>query len=205
MVEILLADPRVDPNARDHSAWTPLHSAAAGSRDGIVVALLADPRVDVTVRDAEGNTPLHLSAKSYWSGAIEVVLADPRVDPAAVNDEGVTTLHTAALRNRDVATECILRDPRVDPLAATRGVLETALHVALTPQYSSNTQDIHRPRYDTMEIYLKGPTCVPVLLRRCPRLAVTPDGAGLTPLHLTASWDWEEDEEDPMRSETRFS
>ena len=55
LISLLLSDPRVDPNARSHRQWTPLHEAVHQGYDARTVPLLiSDPRVDI---NAVGQDP----------------------------------------------------------------------------------------------------------------------------------------------------
>jgi len=62
VVQLLLADSRVDPNERDRSQRTPLISAAATSHLNVVQLLLTNSRVDVNAQDKDHWTALNFAA-----------------------------------------------------------------------------------------------------------------------------------------------
>ena len=63
-----------DINARDERGATPLHGAAAHSKNPEVVALLIDRGADVEARDEDGWTPLHGAAGSNTLGVIGLLI-----------------------------------------------------------------------------------------------------------------------------------
>ncbi|KAL4889741.1 hypothetical protein BDV59DRAFT_195423 [Aspergillus ambiguus] len=132
-VRLLLADPQVDPDARDEYGRTPLSRAAksghARDKHGqtpllwaashgfktIARLLLADPRVDPNARDKYGQTPLSWAAKSGRDTTVRLLLADQRVDPDARDEDRRTPLSFAAYRGSETIARLLLADPRVDP------------------------------------------------------------------------------------------
>ena len=58
IVELLLNDPRVDPNTPDDDGWTPLRWAAANRNETITKVLVAHAKVDPTRKDENGWTPI---------------------------------------------------------------------------------------------------------------------------------------------------
>ena len=115
VVQVLLADPRVDANARDQNQWVPLTFAASGGHLGVVQTLLADPRVDVNSRSKEGGTPL---VHASFNGHLEVVqalLADPRVQAESQNADGETALSVAKANNHNAIVEALLASRNLSP------------------------------------------------------------------------------------------
>ena len=80
-VELLLADPRVDPNLCNLVGITPLNQAAGYGRDGCVELFLGDDRTDVCISDEDGQTPL-ISACAQLMHSMDQVGAPGDKDPA---------------------------------------------------------------------------------------------------------------------------
>jgi hypothetical protein len=116
-IDVLLADPRVDVDARDAHGNSVLHLAMYFfHRKNIIASLLNCPRVNVNAQDENGDTPLHkaimyiktdnvaptnrqwLGQNRYnfreWNAAshdvIEMLIKHPRVDRTIVNNDGFT-------------------------------------------------------------------------------------------------------------------
>ena len=51
-----------DVNAVDDDGATPLHEAARGTRDSVVIAILVQAGAAIDARDRRGQTPLHRAA-----------------------------------------------------------------------------------------------------------------------------------------------
>ena len=94
-VELLLADPRVDPNQADEEGVTPLFAAANYGRHKCVALLLADPQVDPNLARADGQTPLFAAAMESRARCLELLLADKRVDVTLGPERGNTPLAAA--------------------------------------------------------------------------------------------------------------
>lgn len=78
--------------------WTPLHRAAALTREGrqLDKALLESGYVDINSRDALGRTPLHWLAENGEADAIRLLTQDPwRADVHIRDICGFTALHCA--------------------------------------------------------------------------------------------------------------
>lgn len=104
----LLADPRVDPSARDCEAF---RRACATDFSALAARLQADPRVDPSA----GNNAALVDACHHSDSAMAhwlLDLGDPRVDPSARESEAV---EHAARRGDDVLVERLLSYPRVNP------------------------------------------------------------------------------------------
>ncbi|KAH7259881.1 Pfs domain protein [Fusarium solani] len=124
ILEVLLADSRLDVDARDYEGRTPMSHAADnghvllldteavrpdeshddgtalslaaknGLRD-IVNMLVTDERVEANHKDAKGRTPLSLAAVGAHEDVVEALLMNEAVDPDCRDDEGRTPLSRA--------------------------------------------------------------------------------------------------------------
>jgi ankyrin repeat protein len=108
IVELLLADPRVDPSAKENEA---IRVTCCNGNEGVAELLLADPRVDPSDKE---NEAIRQACLYGHTGAIQLLLADPRVDPSARDNEA---LRNACCRCHDDVVKLLLADPRVDPSA----------------------------------------------------------------------------------------
>jgi hypothetical protein len=141
IVQLLLADPRVDPCARANLA---LQFASEYGRESVVKILLADPRVDpaaednIAIREASanghinivklllaysnvdpaayGNHAIRHASRRGHTAIVKLLLADLRVDPAA---DFHYAIRYASSNGRAHVVQLLLADPRVDPAAAT--------------------------------------------------------------------------------------
>jgi ankyrin repeat protein len=79
--------------------WTPLHEAAALTREGRKLTetlILESEYVDINSRDALGRTPLHWLAENGEADAIRLLTQDPwRADVHVRDNCGFTALHCA--------------------------------------------------------------------------------------------------------------
>jgi len=80
IVQILLADARVDPNTPDHVDDTPLIHAAHAGRFDAAQALLADPRTNPALQDKHGWMALAIAARQGNVGIVKMLVADGRVN-----------------------------------------------------------------------------------------------------------------------------
>ncbi|KAF8859350.1 ankyrin [Acephala macrosclerotiorum] len=82
----------------DRLGWTPLHKAAALTRESrqLTEALLESEYVNINSRDALGRTPLHWLAENGEADAIRLLTQDPwRADVHTRDNCGFTALHCA--------------------------------------------------------------------------------------------------------------
>ena len=136
MVQILLANKRVEINSGDNNGWTPLLAPAANDRARVVQILLQDQHVDVNCRineniprNSHGSnfaraklyeraTPLHLAAQFNFAEIVQVLLADPRTEANCKNKMGDTPLmhhvKTAHVQNSVPILRLLLNHSSVD-------------------------------------------------------------------------------------------
>jgi ankyrin repeat protein len=112
--KMLLADYRVDVNAKGFHGRTPLSRAAENGHEAIVKKLLAGYRVDVNAKDSHGRTPLSRAAENGHEAVVEKLLADYGVDVNAKGFHGRTPLLWAAENGHEAVVEKLLADYRVD-------------------------------------------------------------------------------------------
>jgi ankyrin repeat protein len=114
MIELLLSDPRVDPEAKDNNGRTPLSWAASRGYEAVIKLLLSDPRVDPEAKDNNGRTPLSWAASHGYKAVIKILLSDHRVDPEAKDNDNRTPLSWAASHGDKAVIKILLSDHRVD-------------------------------------------------------------------------------------------
>ncbi|KAF5557133.1 ankyrin repeat-containing protein [Fusarium napiforme] len=149
IVNMLLADGRVDVNKQARYKWSPLALAASRAHEAVVEALLAHKETDQTAKTILGG---RLSSKFGAASLVELILEDPRVDmgfeddvaPLALAAEsghvGVVEafLETAASRAATAIVERLLAVEGVDPnVQDTKG--QTPLHMAVACPNSLET------------------------------------------------------------------
>ena len=76
---------------RDENEGVPLHDAAAGGYQDLVLILLDSAPHCISVRDIDGDTPLHNAARGGFADIINFLL-ERGADPGAQNNEGMTPL-----------------------------------------------------------------------------------------------------------------
>jgi ankyrin repeat protein len=114
VVELLLADGRIDPN-KDDSFYAPIHEAAKGGSLRIAQALLRLPDVDFNKLDDSGRPPIHLAIANK-RGSVAKLIADQR--KCRLNEMGRTGLTPllAAISMHDIeVTKHLLKKAMVDP------------------------------------------------------------------------------------------
>ncbi|KAK1252547.1 hypothetical protein MKX08_003734 [Trichoderma sp. CBMAI-0020] len=119
IVQMLLENERIDPNATTADGKSPLLLAARGvgpfcRSSGLTMTnlLLSDNRVDVFLKDRYGRNALFHAAEEGQHQVLEMYLKDGRLDP----NEGDAYRETPLLRTQN--KECLqllINDPRVDP------------------------------------------------------------------------------------------
>lgn len=150
VLEVLLADPIIDPTRGDeHGLMPPLLEAAVHGHADIVECLLADPRVEPSIDDSgpgravrgdtrsepasrSGNTALHWAAASGVVSTVERLLADPRVYVQQCNGAGLDALD-AAIGCETAFPHCERTRVAGDRLAVCRRLLQESslLHARL--------------------------------------------------------------------------
>ena len=114
----LLADPRLDVNARDDRGRTALHLTAERGDAGLAPRLAQ--AANVNAKDDDGVTPLMRAA---FAGAAEVVAAllnRPEIEPSRVDRDRRTALHWAVMGGDAAVVRLLVEDPRTNPAITDR-------------------------------------------------------------------------------------
>lgn len=90
-MELLLANPRIDPSADfDYGIRYEVgffgdrrRAAATNGHLGVIQLLIRDPRVDASTRK---QYPIRVASEFGYDEIVRVLLMDSRVDPSAEND-----------------------------------------------------------------------------------------------------------------------
>lgn len=145
IVEVLLMDPRLDPNFREKIFFaSALHLACAENHPSVVRLLVQDPRVDKNRLDVHGWTPFLTAYKHGFQEIIDILDGNPADFAASVlvkavkaedlelvdkllllEDTDVNSKDTDGDKSSALAVACIqedlpvvrslLRHPRIDP------------------------------------------------------------------------------------------
>ncbi|KAF4448947.1 hypothetical protein F53441_7716 [Fusarium austroafricanum] len=114
MIMLLLANGRVDPNAKDSKGWTPLFHAVMNGHGETVDLLLAREDVDVNAQDNSGRTALS-NAVNYPRATFELLLDHQGLKPDLSDNNGRTPLSYAAERGNIEMINLLLGNEHVDP------------------------------------------------------------------------------------------
>ncbi|MCC6005835.1 MAG: ankyrin repeat domain-containing protein [Thermofilum sp.] len=109
-----LLEKGADPNARDSSGWTPLHTAVTHGHVN-VAKLLIEYGADVNAKTLRGWTPLHF-ASAFRMPLFVKLLLEKGADVNAKDKDGATPLHFAASKGYLDIVELLLKsgaDPSI--------------------------------------------------------------------------------------------
>jgi len=109
-----LLEEGADPNERDSSGWTPLHTAATHGHVN-VAKLLIEYGADVNAKTLRGWTPLHF-ASAFRMPLLVMLLLEKGADVNAKDKDGATPLHFAASKGYLDIVELLLKsgaDPSI--------------------------------------------------------------------------------------------
>jgi ankyrin repeat protein len=114
----LLADPRLEVDARDERGRTALHLAA--ERGEAELASRLAQVADVNAKDDEGVTPLMRAAFAGAAGVVAALLNRAEIEPNCVDRDRRTALHWAVMGGDAAAVRLLLEDPRTNPAITDR-------------------------------------------------------------------------------------
>ncbi|CAH0019562.1 unnamed protein product [Clonostachys rhizophaga] len=114
IVELLLSDPREDPDQRDEEGETALFWAARCGQAPILRRLLATNRVNPTRQNHRHQTPLYGAASRGQPLTTRLLLDTPGIEPNPSNESGRTPLWIAAAQGHVSTVECLLAVPAID-------------------------------------------------------------------------------------------
>ena len=164
-------DAGADVAARTEARSTPLHRAAAHSRDPNIVQALLARGADLNARDNNDKTPLHVAAES---GPVEVfralLNAGADIEARALGSWGVTVMHLAASNKDPAMVEAVAKllvAAGVDPMGPSSMHGTSPMHVAAG--------------------YHGNPAVLEALIAAGANIEVR-DDSGETPLHWAASF-----------------
>lgn len=117
IVELLLADPRVDPAVKDNFAFI---QACKQGHVEVAKLLLQDPRVDPT---DNYNRALQMSVAYNHLDVVELLLNDPRIDPNANGSHAI--LYSSKFGYLEMV-KLLLKHPNLDPTVDNNDALKRA-------------------------------------------------------------------------------
>lgn len=104
----LLANARVDANAKDKDGWTPLSWAVKNGQRAVVKLLLATGKFDVNATDNDNLTPLQLAVHRQDEDAVKLLLTTGKADVDTISSDGQTPLLWAIKRGYDTIVKLLL-------------------------------------------------------------------------------------------------
>lgn len=126
MIELLL-EYGADPNAKDSSGSTSLHTAAQDGHNKII-QLLLEYWADPNSKDDSGLTPLHIAVKGKKVSTVKLLL-DAGADKEVQDHNGNTSLHIAT--ELEIA-RLLLSEPMVIPQRVSQKNMKQRVLVCMT-------------------------------------------------------------------------
>jgi ankyrin repeat protein len=109
IMQILLEN-GADMEARNFSGRTPIHSAAAFSKNSSAgLMMLLEHGSHIKAKDEKGQTPLHLAAYFGNEAAVRLLLGMEDIDIEAKDDAGLTPLMQAAADGHEATVQLLLQ------------------------------------------------------------------------------------------------
>ncbi|MDR2419627.1 MAG: ankyrin repeat domain-containing protein [Treponema sp.] len=101
IVNILLAQPEINPSLWDEYGDSPLHAAIALNKDPEIIKALLKKGSDVNIRNIEGKTPLYMAIEQNRQ-QYAIVLLDGNSNLFAADNSGVTPFEKALKERKDL-------------------------------------------------------------------------------------------------------
>ena len=115
LVQLFLANQRVDVNCCNWKGIPLLHEAVGRGHVEVVRMLLADGRLDLNIKDQDNSTAVHFAAFYDRDEVIELLLSDPRLTCVNdVNKVGEAPVVVALVNNSINSLRLLLDHPSVD-------------------------------------------------------------------------------------------
>jgi len=143
ILELLLADPRIDVNYCKEGT-SPLYSAAAAGLPEVVERLLRVPGIDVNLADENGATPFFMACQCGRSAVARLLLLDPRIDPNRAMHDQQTPL-SVLLEMNEVLTMKLLLALADDLRTETLIDVEQGHRMGLPADYLSVLKVLGKP------------------------------------------------------------
>lgn len=174
MTELLLKHPDTDPNLRDDSGSSILHTfrtysgssilhMTPGANLRLLEMIIRDKRTDINIQNKNDKATILRLACIYakednLEGIIEILLNDNRINVNIQDSDGDTPLHGAVDwagdSGSDRAVSLLLKHPDID-LNVQNNDLDTPLHVAAFSRKSTERSLEMLLRHPRTNIYLK--------------------------------------------------
>ena len=149
IIQLLLANPRCDPNVANDQGETPLHVVCTRNKE-IVKTLLESGKCAPNIRTNAGDTPLHLATQVMNIPIIRLLLNNPHCRPNMSDSKGNTALHIIVAKEDICRLKCFLSSSNRINLNYQNAKGETALHVVVT---------LNNPA--TVKLLVSDPDCNP--------------------------------------------
>eukprot|EP01040_Poterioochromonas_malhamensis_P016656 gene16656-18968_t len=112
LIDLLLADPRVDSTVTDKDGYPPLFRLSTYLYSP---KWLNHPKIDVNFQNEKGNSALHFWCQyTSHSELIKSIVAVPRINPNLVNTVGDTPLHIAVSKGMIDNMKALFTHPHVN-------------------------------------------------------------------------------------------
>jgi len=116
VVELLLTNPKVDPNKAKINGDSSVGMALCEKHPNTATVLLLDSRADVEKPGRQGRTPLHWAAFHGYTEAVKILLEvrNSKVDVAVKDKDGKTALELASKEGHEEIIELLVLQEQKD-------------------------------------------------------------------------------------------
>ena len=109
IIQLLLAEPRIDVNKKKEGGFSPLFIACLKGHVDVVKLLLAEPRVDVNAQTNGGSSPLHIACSLNKPDIVKLLVSSKRVNVNLQDANGNTALHLTIQKDGDTLMKLLLK------------------------------------------------------------------------------------------------